>query len=290
LDEIIVDFLNIWARKPNLSIWQKIVDIYYNAKEEVTIAIVGKYVHLKDSYKSLNEALVHGGLANKVKVNLKFVNSEEVNSQNVGTILGDVHGVLVPGGFGKRGIEGKIEAIKYAREHKIPFFGICLGMQLCVIEFARNVLGWESANSTEFDKDTPYPVIYLMKEWYNYRKKQIEKRDETSDLGGTMRLGAYPCKLKIGSKAWQAYKKEEIFERHRHRYEFNPQFRKNFEEAGLEVVGTSPDEKLVEIVELKDHPWFIGVQFHPEFKSKPTNPHPLFVDFIKHAYKYKKVK
>ena len=288
LDEIIVDFLNIWARKPNLSIWQKIVDIYYNAKEEVTIAIVGKYVHLKDSYKSLNEALVHGGLANKVKVNLKFVNSEEINSQNVGTILGDVHGVLVPGGFGKRGIEGKIEAIKYAREHKIPFFGICLGMQLCVIEFARNVLGWESANSTEFDKDTPYPVIYLMKEWYNYRKKQIEKRDETSDLGGTMRLGAYPCKLKIGSKAWQAYKKEEIFERHRHRYEFNPQFRKNFEEAGLEVVGTSPDEKLVEIVELKDHPWFIGVQFHPEFKSKPTNPHPLFVDFIKHAYKYKK--
>jgi len=288
LDEKIIEFLNIWTREPDLKVWQDIVQRFKNPKDEVTIAIVGKYVHLKDSYKSLNEALVHGGLANELRVNLKYVNADEVTSENVEEMLKDVDGILVPGGFGIRGIEGKIQAITYARTKKIPFFGICLGMQLGVIEFARNVLGWKEANSTEFDKNTPYPVIYLMKEWYDYRTGRIETRDESCDLGGTMRLGAYPCKLLRGSKAWQAYQKDEIFERHRHRYEFNNTYRKEIEKAGLKVVGTSPDNQLVEIVELEDHPWYIGVQFHPEFKSKPTNPHPLFVSFIKAAYERKK--
>ena len=287
LDTKIIEYLNMWTREPDLSVWENIVRIYKNPEDEVTIGIIGKYVSLKDSYKSLNEALIHGGLANKLKVNLKFINADELTPENLDNYLGNIDGILVPGGFGIRGIEGKILAINYARKRKIPFFGICLGMQLAVIEFARNVLGWKEAHSTEFDRDTPYPVIYLMKEWYDYRKGRIERRDEGCDLGGTMRLGAYPCILKNGSKVWEAYQKKEIFERHRHRYEFNNIYREAMEKAGLEVVGTSPDGELVEIVELKDHPWFIGVQFHPEFKSKPINPHPLFKSFIKASYQYK---
>ena len=287
LDDKIIEYLNMWTREPDLYVWEEIVRIYKNPEDEVTIGIVGKYVSLKDSYKSLNEALVHGGLANKLKVNLKFINADELTPENIENYLGDVDGILVPGGFGIRGIEGKIIAINYARTKKIPFFGICLGMQLAVIEFARNVLGWKEANSTEFDKTTPYPVIYLMREWYDYRTGRIERRDEGCDLGGTMRLGAYPCVLKPGSKAWEAYQKDEVFERHRHRYEFNNAYKEDFEKAGLKVVGSSPNGELVEIVELEDHPWFIGVQFHPEFKSKPTNPHPLFKSFIKASYQNK---
>jgi CTP synthase len=287
LDERIVEKLNIWTREPDLSPWQEVVRKFYNPKDTVKIAIVGKYVDLKDSYKSLHEALVHGGLANDLRVELKYVSSDELSEVNVEEMLGDADGILVPGGFGARGIEGKILAINYARTKKVPFFGICLGMQLSVVEFARNVLGWKEANSTEFDPETPYPVIYLMKEWYDYRKGRVERRDEGCDLGGTMRLGAYPCVLKPGSICHKAYGVDKIFERHRHRYEFNNAYRSALEEAGLKVVGTSPDGELVEVVELEDHPWFVGVQFHPEFKSKPLAPHPLFVDFIRASYENK---
>jgi CTP synthase len=287
LDERIVEKLNIWTREPDLSPWQEVVRKFYNPKDTVKIAIVGKYVDLKDSYKSLHEALVHGGLANDLRVELKYVSSDELSEVNVEEMLGDADGILVPGGFGSRGIEGKILAINYARTKKVPFFGICLGMQLSVVEFARNVLGWKEANSTEFDPETPYPVIYLMKEWYDYRKGRVERRDEGCDLGGTMRLGAYPCVLKPGSICHKAYGVDKIFERHRHRYEFNNAYRSALEEAGLKVVGTSPNGELVEVVELEDHPWFVGVQFHPEFKSKPLAPHPLFVDFIRASYENK---
>jgi len=287
LDERVVEKLNIWTREPDLSPWQEVVRKYYNPKDTVKIAIVGKYVDLKDSYKSLHEALVHGGLANDLRVELKYVRSDELSEVNVEEMLGDADGILVPGGFGSRGIEGKILAITYARTKRVPFFGICLGMQLSVVEFARNVLGWKEANSTEFDPETPYPVIYLMKEWYDYRKGRIERRDEVCDLGGTMRLGAYPCVLKPGSICHKAYGVDKIFERHRHRYEFNNAYRSALEEAGLKVVGTSPDDELVEVVELEDHPWFVGVQFHPEFKSKPLAPHPLFADFIRASYENK---
>jgi len=287
LDERIVEKLNIWTREPDLSPWQAVVRKFYNPKDTVKVAIVGKYVDLKDSYKSLHEALVHGGLANDLRVELKYVRSDELSEVNIEEMLGDADGILVPGGFGSRGIEGKILAINYARTKKVPFFGICLGMQLSVVEFARNVLGWKEANSTEFDPETPYPVIYLMKEWYDYRKGRVERRDEGCDLGGTMRLGAYPCVLKPGSICHKAYGVDMIFERHRHRYEFNNAYRSALEEAGLKVVGTSPNGELVEVVELEDHPWFIGVQFHPEFKSKPLAPHPLFVDFIRASYENK---
>lgn len=287
LDERIVEKLNIWTREPDLSPWQEVVRKFYNPKDPVKIAIVGKYVDLKDSYKSLHEALVHGGLANDLRVELKYVRSDELSEVNVEEMLGDADGILVPGGFGSRGIEGKILAINYARTKKVPFFGICLGMQLSVVEFARHVLGWKEANSTEFDPETPYPVIYLMKEWYDYRKGRVERRDEGCDLGGTMRLGAYPCVLKPGSISHKAYGVDMIFERHRHRYEFNNAYRSALEEAGLKVVGTSPNGELVEVVELEDHPWFVGVQFHPEFKSKPLAPHPLFVDFIRASYENK---
>ena len=287
LDERVVEKLNIWTREPDLSPWQEVVRKFYNPKDTVKIAIVGKYVDLKDSYKSLHEALVHGGLANDLRVELKYVRSDELSEVNVEEMLGDADGILVPGGFGSRGIEGKILAITYARTKRVPFFGICLGMQLSVVEFARNVLGWKEANSTEFDPETPYPVIYLMKEWYDYRKGRIERRDEGCDLGGTMRLGAYPCVLKPGSICHKAYEVDKVFERHRHRYEFNNAYRSALEEAGLKVVGTSPDGELVEVVKLEDHPWFVGVQFHPEFKSKPLAPHPLFADFIRASYENK---
>jgi CTP synthase len=284
LDDKIVDLLNIWTKSPDLSKWEKLIHTIYNPKDEVTIAVVGKYVSLKDSYKSLNEALCHGGVANELRVNLKFVDSEELENTGIGNTFYEVHGILVPGGFGNRGIDGMIEAISYARENKIPYFGICLGMQLMIIEFARNVCNLTGAHSTEFDPQTPYPVIYLMKEWFDYRKNQVIYRDEKSDLGGTMRLGAYPCVIDKDSLAYKAYKTLEIFERHRHRYEFNNAYREIIESKGMKVSGKSPDGELVEITELVDHPWYLGCQFHPEFQSKPHLPHPLFISFIKHAY------
>jgi CTP synthase len=246
--------------------WEKIVSIIKNAKEEVKVALVGKYVSLRDAYKSVVEALTHGSIANRVKLNILWVNSENVEEE----LLHEADGILVPGGFGERGIEGKIKAINYGRLSKKPTFGICLGMQLMCVEFARNVLNLKGANSTEFDPNTPHPVIDIMEE-----QKQIE------ELGGTMRLGAYPCVLKEGTKVREIYKKEVIYERHRHRYEFNNAYRELFERNGFVISGLSPDGRLVEVVELKDHPWFIGCQFHPEFKSKPFDPHPLFVSFIK---------
>ena len=288
LDEKIVQLLNIWTRQPRLESWKDLVARINALSDEVTIGIVGKYVDLKESYKSLNEALFHGGLGNNVKVNLAFVDSEAVERDGFEGFARDLDGILVPGGFGSRGIEGKIAAAGYARRNDVPYFGICYGMHMAVIEFARNAAGLEGAHSTEIDRGTPHPVIYLMKEWYDYRSKKVEVRDEKSDMGGTMRLGAYPCVLGPGSKAEKAYGAKEIMERHRHRYEFNNEYRQRLTEHGLALTGLSPDEQLVEIVEIKDHPWFLGCQFHPEFKSRPMNPHPLFRDFIKAAVDHKK--
>ncbi len=290
LDEKIIELLNIWTREPKLKDWEELVWRLKNPKQEVTIAVVGKYVHLKDSYKSLHEALVHGGIPSRTKVNIRYIDSEEITPENIGSLLGDACAVLVPGGFGSRGIEGKIQAIKYARENRIPFFGICLGMQLAVIEFARHVAGLEGADSTEFNPDTPHPVIYLMREWFNYRTQRVEVRDEHTEKGGTMRLGAYPCRLVEGTLAKKAYGQEEVFERHRHRYEFNNEYRDILTEKGLVISGLSPDGELVEIVELPEeiHPWFLGCQFHPEFRSRPMEPHPLFVSFVNAALAKKK--
>ena len=281
LDEKIVEKLNIWTRSPRLEAWRKVVNKFKKPKGETTIAIVGKYVDLEDSYKSLNEALLHGGLAHETRVNLKFVDSEQIEKKGIGNTLRGANGVLVPGGFGNRGIEGKIKVIQYSRENNIPFLGICLGMQLAVIEFARHACKLKGAHSTEFDPDTPYPVIFLLKEWIDDKAQTIQKRDEATDKGGTMRLGAYPCKLAKKTKAHEAYKKLEISERHRHRYEFNNQFRDTLTKAGLVVSGTFPHDKLVEIIEIASHPWFLACQFHPEFKSRPLSPHPLFKNFIK---------
>ena len=285
LGDKILQKLNIWARAPRLDHWRDIVEKMKNPRDALTIAIVGKYVDLTESYKSLNEALTHGGIVNDARVNLEFVDSSTLTRDNVAEKLGMADGILVPGGFGSRGIEGKILAVQYAREEKVPFFGICLGMHMAVIEYARHVACMEDAHGSEFDEHTPYPVIYLMTEWYDEQTRQVEKRDDASDKGGTMRLGAYPCVLTPDSFAMQAYRTEEISERHRHRYEFNNAYRKQLEEAGLVISGTSPDGELVEIVELKDHPWFLGCQFHPEFKSKPARPHPLFREFIKASLK-----
>ena len=280
LDDRIVQYLNMWTRAPILTKWKELMVKINEPHHKVKIAMVGKYVNLKESYKSLNEALFHGGVANRSAVEIDFLNSEELTGDALRKRLEACHGILVPGGFGTRGIPGKIEAIQFAREHKIPFLGICLGMQLAVIEIARNVANIRNADSTEFTPSTPEPVIYLMKEWFDYRSNRVEVRDENTDLGGTMRLGAYPCRLKDGTIAKTAYGVDEIFERHRHRYEFNNAYREVLEKAGLIYSGLSPDGELVEIVELKDHPWFLGCQFHPEFKSRPLNPHPLFVSFI----------
>jgi len=281
LDDRIVEMLNIWTRAPRLEAWEEFVQKYKDPKYSVNIGVVGKYTDLADSYKSLNEALYHGGVPNDSGVNLIFIDSETIFEDNCDQVLGKVDGILVPGGFGSRGIEGKICAAKYARTRKVPYFGICLGMQVAVIEFARNVAGLVGANSTEFDENTPYPVIYLMLEWYNEKTGSIEKRDIHSDKGATMRLGAYPCRVKKDSFAYIAYEEADISERHRHRYEFNNEFIAIFEEKGLLLSGTSPRGDLVEIIEIKDHPWFLGCQFHPEFKSRPMTPHPLFRDFIK---------
>ncbi len=256
--------------KPNLSEWTEMIERERKSAEgRTTIALVGKYVELHDAYISIVESLKHGGMCHHTQVNIQWINSEDITEGNVHQILGDVDGILVPGGFGERGIEGKIKAVEYARTQKKPFLGICLGMQCVVIEYARNVLGLHDAHSSELQPDTLYPVIDLMPE-----QKDVDK------LGGTMRLGAYPCKIQEGSKAHQAYKDVLVYERHRHRYEYNNSFREQLVKAGLTITGVSPDERLVEIVEVQDHPWFVGVQFHPEFKSRPNRAHPLFRDFI----------
>jgi CTP synthase len=274
LDDKLCELLNIWSRTPSLEPWQRVVDTIMRPQHEVTIGIVGKYVDLIESYKSLNEALIHGGIASHARVKLRFIDAEEVEQKGPAAFLTEVDAVLVPGGFGSRGIEGKIAAVRYVREHKLPFFGICLGMQIAVIEFARNSCGLAGANSAEFDPQTKYPVIDLMR----------SQRD-VEDLGGTMRLGAYPCTLKPGTRAHAAYGTDQISERHRHRYEVNNAFRATLESNGLVLSGLSPDGNLVEMVELPEHPYFVGCQFHPEFKSRPMEPHPLFRQFIAAALK-----
>ncbi|MHB9073440.1 MAG: CTP synthase [Desulfobaccales bacterium] len=288
LDDRLIETLNIWTRAPRLEVWQKLVDRIKNPKDRVEIGIVGKYVDLRESYKSLHEALVHGGLANEVQVALTYIDSERVEREGAEGLLGHLHGILVPGGFGVRGVEGKIQAIRYAREQQVPYFGICFGMQLAVVEFARHVAGIDGATSEEFVPEAEHPVIYLMREWYDYRKDAIIRRDKAADKGGTMRLGSYPCVLTEGSLAGTAYTETKIMERHRHRYEFNNQYRDHLKEAGLVISGTSPNGELVEIIELREHPWFLGCQFHPEFKSRPLVPHPLFRDYIKACLEYKR--
>ena len=279
LDEKIIQLLNIWTRAPRLEKWEAIVQAVKNPRGSVDIAIVGKYVNLKDSYKSLNEALIHGGIANRCRVNLHFVDSERVQKEGVEKFVEEADGILVPGGFGDRGIEGKILAIQYARENQIPFLGICLGMQLAVVEFARNICGLKGANSSEFSPETPHPVIDLLLE----QKKVIAK-------GGTMRLGAYPAALQEGSLAHLAYQDVQISERHRHRYEVNNSYREKLAQGGVLFSGQSPDGKLVEILELPGHPWFLGCQFHPELKSRPHSPHPLFREFIHASLREKRKK
>ncbi len=275
LDDKIVDLLNIWTGRPHLQAWEEVVSKFQKPAREVCVAIVGKYINLTDSYKSLNEALVHGGIANDCRVSLKFVDSEKVEKEGAARCLADVDAILVPGGFGNRGIEGMILSAQYARENKIPYLGICLGMQMAVVEYARNVCKLNKANSSEFDAQTPYPVIDL-----------LPGQSEVKEKGASMRLGAWPCVLKSNSFAHAAYEQKEISERHRHRYEFNNKYKKKLMDKGLRITGVSPDGLLAEIVEIKDHPWFVGCQFHPEFKSRPTKPHPLFKKFIEATVKY----
>ncbi len=276
IDKVICQKLKIEYKAGSLHEWKtNVVDRALHPRHMVKIAVVGKYVELQDAYKSIYESLKHGGIANDSGVVIKRINSEKLETSRSLEQLKGVSGILVPGGFGNRGIEGKLKAIQFAREKKIPFFGICLGMQCAAIEFARNVLDMKNAHSTEFNKKTPFPVISLLEEQQNVK-----------DLGGTMRLGAYPCQVKKDTLAFKAYKTEEISERHRHRYEFNNEYREKFQKAGMKLSGVSPSGKLVEMIELEDHPWFLAVQFHPEFKSKPDRAHPLFRDFIRQALTY----
>ncbi|MCK5757784.1 MAG: CTP synthase, partial [Clostridiales bacterium] len=274
LAKTVLEKCGLENRKPDLADWSDMVYRMKNPKGSVKIALVGKYIKLHDAYASVAESLRHGGFHNRCKVEIKWVNSENLNKNNLGEMLGDVDGILVPGGFGDRGTEGKIKAIEYARVNKIPFFGICLGLQMAVVEFSRNVVGLENANSSEFNSDTEYKVIDLMAD-------QVD----VVDMGGTMRLGKYPCAIDKGTKAYEAYGEELIYERHRHRYEFVNKYRDVLIENGMILCGKSPDNGLIEMIELKDHPWFVGVQFHPEFKSRPNRAHPLFREFIKASYK-----
>lgn len=276
LANVVCKHLNLPNPTPNLEAWTAMVDRQKNATKETTIGIVGKYASLPDAYLSIFESLRHGGIVNDTKLNIELINSEDVTSENVAEKLGKLDGILVPGGFGSRGIEGMIFAVQYAREHNVPFFGICLGMQMAVIEYARNVLHFEDANSSEFDPTTEYPVIDLM-----------DAQKDISNMGGTMRLGKYPCKLTEGSISQKAYGEDLIYERHRHRYEFNSQFKQAFENSGMNIAGTSPDQRLAEIVEVPENLWHVGVQFHPEFKSRPNRPHPLFVGFVAAALEKK---
>jgi len=277
LPQMVINHLGLKCGKPELSEWKEMVEKVKNPKGTVKIALVGKYVELKDAYLSVAEALRHAGIANEIEIDIDWIHSEELDENNCKEFLKDADGILVPGGFGDRGIEGKICATRYARENNIPFLGICLGMQMAIVEFARNVVGLKGAHSSELDPETQHPVIDLMPE-----QRDIE------DMGGTMRLGLYPCKIEDNTKAKEAYGEELIYERHRHRYEFNNEFRDKALEHGLIISGISPDERLVEIIELKDHPWFVAAQFHPEFKSRPTRSHPLFRDFIKASKENKK--
>jgi CTP synthase len=278
LDVICLEKLKLPLRhEPMLDNWKAFLTKLKNPKHKITIGLVGKYVELQDAYKSILESFVHAGAVNECKVVIKNIQSEYITPENVKEKLSGLDGVLVAPGFGNRGIEGKIESIKYIRENKIPFFGICLGMQCCVIEYARNVLGFTTANSTEMDIHTAYPVIDLM-----------EDQKNIIQMGGTMRLGSYDCEIEEGSKSYEAYGKKYISERHRHRWEFNNQYIEQFEKAGMDIVGKNPKTGLVEIVEIKDHPFFVGAQFHPELKSTVENPHPLFVAFVKAALENKK--
>lgn len=275
LDARVCEKLNIWTGTPNLQPWKRVVNVIAQPKNgEVTIGMVGKYVDLTESYKSLNEALVHGGVPNDVRVKIKYIDAEDIENRGVTDELRSVDGILVPGGFGKRGSEGKIRAIQYAREEQVPFLGICLGLQMAVVEYTRNVLGLKAAASSEFVPETPDPVINLM-----------DNQKGVKDMGATMRLGAYPCTIRSGTLAEKIYGKTEISERHRHRWECNNSYRERLESQGLTLAGLSPDGNLVEMVEVADHPWFVGVQFHPEFKSRPLSPHPLFVHFVAAALK-----
>ena len=280
VDDTILKKLNLKIKKPNLNDWKRVVKAKLLPEKEVNVSFVGKYTELKDSYKSINEALEHAGIQNKAKVNINFVEAEQITSKNVRRVLKKSHAILVPGGFGERGIEGMILACKYARENNVPYLGICLGMQIAIIEYARNVLKLKSANSTEFDSSTKFPVIGLITEWSDISGKK-EKRTKNSDLGGTMRLGGQVCKLKKKSNSYKMYKKSEIIERHRHRYEVNPNYKDKMIEQGLDVVGTSIDGKLVEMIELPSHKWFLACQFHPEFTSNPRDGHPIFNSYIK---------
>ena len=284
LDEIIASKLHLDLPKADLSEWDKVIYDMEHPDSEITVAMVGKYVNLTESYKSLSEALIHAGLHTRTKVNIRYVDSEMIELEGPAE-LEDVDAILVPGGFGERGTEGKITAIRYARENGIPYLGICLGMQLAVIEYARDVAGLEGAHSTEFRTDTPHPVIGLITEWKN-QDGSVEQRNKESDLGGTMRLGGQTCRLLDNTLVRELYGKSEILERHRHRYEFNNSYRETLENAGLRIAGTSVDGSLVEIVEIPDHPWFVGVQFHPEFTSTPRDGHPLFSGYVRAARKH----
>jgi CTP synthase len=276
LDELIVRKLGLRAGELVLDDWRDLLHRIRNPQHEVSIAVVGKYAEHRDAYKSIYEALDHGGVANRAQVLIQRIHSQAVEREGAERLLAGVDGVLIPGGFGERGIEGKLEAVRFARQRGVPFLGICLGMQCAVVEFARNVVGLSGANSTEFDKDTPHPVIAL-----------LEEQKDITDKGGTMRLGAYPARLIPGSKVAACYGTLEIFERHRHRYEFNNAYRQALAERGMQVGGLSPDGKLVEVIELPQHPWFVAVQYHPEFKSQPTRPHPLFASFVSAALQHR---
>ncbi|MBT8273292.1 MAG: CTP synthase [Bacteroidia bacterium] len=279
LDSVVLGKLGLTSRTPDLESWNEFISRLKNPKNEITIGLIGKYVELQDSYKSILESFIHAGAANEVKVNVEAIHSEYLNKENIKLKLSHLDGVLVAPGFGERGTEGKIEAVKYVREQKIPFLGICLGMQMAVIEFARNILRLKGANSTEMESNVPYPVIDLM-----------EEQKSVTHKGGTMRLGSWSCTLKEGSIAEKVYGKTKITERHRHRYEYNNAFKDQIEAAGMIATGLNPETGLVEIIEIEDHPWFVGVQYHPEYKSTVSSPHPLFVDFVRAAFEYSKLK
>ena len=281
MDDIVVEKMQMDVKPADLSQWDAVTNAMDNPEAEVNVAMVGKYVDLTESYKSLSESLIHAGMHTRTKVNITYFDSEDIEKDG-GKSLAGMDAILVPGGFGERGVEGKIRTAQYARENKIPYFGICLGMQVAVIDYARNVAGLENANSTEFDTGTPHPVIALITEWVN-EDGQLEQRDENSDMGGTMRLGGQKCKLAENSRSHQMYNADVIVERHRHRYEFNNGYLEKLQKAGLLIAGKSVDGKLVEMVEIEDHPWFVACQFHPEFTSTPRDGHPLFIGFIKAA-------
>ncbi len=285
LDDYVLERFGLECRGADLSEWDRVVDAKLNPEKEVTIAMVGKYMELLDAYKSLIEAMSHAGIQSRTKVNLRYIDSEDIENQGT-SLLEGMDAILVPGGFGLRGVEGKIATVQYARENRIPYLGICLGMQVAVIEFARNVLGWADANSTEFDKDSGHPVVGLITEWAD-ATGAVETRDDASDLGGTMRLGAQECGLEAGSRVFACYGAERIVERHRHRYEVNNNLLPQLQDAGLKITGRSSDGALVEVVEAPDHPWFVACQFHPEFTSTPRDGHPLFSGFVQAALDYK---